>query len=59
MALVAALWVFFRADSWSDKAAAWFVRTPWLVKLLIFISVVQLVLELRGESVAPFIYFQF
>ena len=42
-----------------DKAAAWFVRTPWLVKLLIFIIIVQLVLELRGEDVAPFIYFQF
>lgn len=42
-----------------DRAAAWFVRSPWIVKLLIFIVVVQLVLELRGESVAPFIYFQF
>ena len=42
-----------------DKAAAWFVRTPWLVKLIIFIVVIQLVLELRGEDVPPFIYFQF
>lgn len=105
MSFVAALWVFFRADSWEDswtvlrsvagdyswariaafasarmvwlilmliivvahclptgfwdRASAWFVRSPWIVKLLIFIVVVQLVLELRGESVAPFIYFQF
>ena len=104
-AFVAALWVFFRADSWQDsvtvlgsifrdfspayipafaaartlwlilmlvivvahclptgfwdKAAAWFVRSPWLAKLLIFIVVVQLVLELRSEDVMPFIYFQF
>ncbi len=42
-----------------DSALAWFVRSPWLVKLLIFIVVVQLVLELRSESVTPFIYFQF
>lgn len=42
-----------------DKAAAAFVRAPWLAKLIVFIIVVQLVLELRGESVAPFIYFQF
>ena len=42
-----------------DKALSAFVRSPWIVKLLIFIVVVQLVLELRGESVAPFIYFQF
>ncbi len=105
MAFVAALWVFFRADSWQDsltvlgsvfrdfslsyaipfasartlwlilmlviivahalptgfwdKAAAWFVRSPWVLKLLIFIVIVQLVLELRSENVTPFIYFQF
>lgn len=104
-AFVAALWVFFRADSWQDsvtvlgsifrdfspaylpafaaartlwlilmlvivvahclptgfwdKAAEWFVRSPWIVKLLIFIVTVQLVLELRSEDVTPFIYFQF
>ena len=43
---------------WS-RAAEWFVRSPWLAKLLIFVVVVQLVLELRNESVSPFIYFQF
>lgn len=105
MTVVALLWVFFRADSWTDswliihnaftgfspdyilpfasartlwlimmgviivshalptrfwgKAAAAFVRSPWIVKLLVFIVVVQLVIELRGEDVAPFIYFQF
>lgn len=45
-------------DFW-QKAAAWFVRSPWIVKLLVFVVVVQLVLELQGEDVAPFIYFQF
>lgn len=105
MTVVALLWVFFRADSWTDswliiknaftdfsldyalpfasarmlwlimmlviivahalptnfwgKAAAAFVKSPWIIKLLIFIVVVQLVIELRGEDVAPFIYFQF
>lgn len=105
MVFVAVLWVFFRANSWSDswdilggvfqnftvahavgfasartlwlivmlfiilfhclptrfwdKAAAWFVRSPWVVKLLVFVVVVQMVLEFRGEDVAPFIYFQF
>ncbi len=42
-----------------ESAQAWFVRSPWTVKLLIFIVVVQLVIELRSESVSPFIYFQF
>lgn len=105
MAFVAALWVFFRADSWSDsvtilgavfnnfslayapafasarmlwlilmlviiaahalptdfhnRMARWFIKAPWIVKLLIFICTVQLVIELQSEDVAPFIYFQF
>lgn len=45
--------------SFWDKAAMWFVRSPWIIKLLIFIVVVQCVLQLRGEDVAPFIYFNF
>ena len=105
MSFVAALWVFFRADSASDaltiigrvfsdfdlsyaipfasarmlwlilmlviigahclptdfwgKAGAWFVQTPWIVKLLMFVVLVQAVIELRSEDVTPFIYFQF
>ena len=105
MAFVMALWVFFRADSWSDSwvllrhavtdfnwdyarpfiAARWlwlvlilviivahampdnfwnsvgdrFVASPWIVKLIVFIVIIQLVLELQGEDVSPFIYFQF
>ncbi|MDE6134445.1 MAG: MBOAT family protein, partial [Muribaculaceae bacterium] len=105
MAFVACLWVFFRADSFSDSvtiissvfsdfspgyitafasarmlwlilmaviiiahalpSAFWnratdvFVRSPWIVKLLVFMAVVQLVLQLRSETVSPFIYFQF
>ncbi|MDE6206569.1 MAG: MBOAT family protein [Muribaculaceae bacterium] len=46
------------SNFWS-RAMAWFVSSPWLVKLLIFIVTVQLVLELRSSDVAPFIYFQF
>ena len=105
MSVVAALWVFFRADSWSDacvllsravsdfslsyalpfasartlwlimmaviiiahalptsfwdRAGQWFVASPWIVKLILFLVVAQLVIELRGEDVTPFIYFQF
>lgn len=43
---------------WS-KTAQRFVTSPWIVKLLIFLFVVQLVIELQGEDVSPFIYFQF
>lgn len=105
MLFVMLLWVFFRADSFSDSiniighafsdfsldyvvpfaSVRWlwliimaviigahalptgfwnrlgdkFVASPWIVKLLTFVVVVQLVLELQGEDVAPFIYFQF
>lgn len=105
MSFVAALWVFFRADSataaldiighvftdfdmayivpfaaartlwlilmalivishcmpagfW-NRAAMWFVRTPWIVKLLLFLLTIQCVIELRSSDVMPFIYFQF
>lgn len=43
----------------SDRLSEWFVRSPWLVKLLIFVVVVQLVINFRQDSVQPFIYAQF
>lgn len=102
---VSLLWVFFRADSFTDSVAIinnviadfntdhiipffreryiWgimilfiivthaiplkylknisnlFVKSPWVVKWIIFVIVVQFVIEFMGEDVAPFIYFQF
>ncbi|MCD8386575.1 MAG: MBOAT family protein [Bacteroidales bacterium] len=44
---------------WWDRAGRWFVMAPWGVKLLIFVIVVQLVVQFQSEDVAPFIYFQF
>ena len=44
---------------WYDVMESWFVRAPWGVKLLLFIIVVQLVIQFMTENVAPFIYFQF
>ncbi len=105
MTFVMALWVFFRAESFSDAVAViqnaitnfdiayaipfvsarklwlilmcviitahcmptrfWqrinvlWIRAPWLVKFSLFLIVVQCVIELRSESVMPFIYFNF
>lgn len=105
MVFVMALWVFFRADSWTSagiilstaitdfdlayalpfasartlwlilmaviilshclperfwsRMGARFVLSPWWVKLLLFLVVIQLIIELRTEDVTPFIYFQF
>jgi len=44
---------------WHSSIAAGFIDSPWIVKLLLFIFVVQLVIEFMSEEVAPFIYFQF
>lgn len=43
----------------ADKTQALFIRSPWILKLCIFLTVVQLVIEFMSEEVAPFIYFQF
>lgn len=44
---------------WLEKASQWFVRTSWIVKLLIFMLTVQLTLQFATAEVKPFIYFQF
>lgn len=36
-----------------------FIKSPLIIKLAVFIIVVQLVIEFMSEDVAPFIYFQF
>ena len=49
----------FVPQSIADRVQYIFVRSPWIVKLLCFLTVVQLVIEFMSEEVAPFIYFQF
>jgi D-alanyl-lipoteichoic acid acyltransferase DltB (MBOAT superfamily) len=43
----------------ADRVQYIFIKSPWIVKLLTFLIVVQLVIEFMTEEVAPFIYFQF
>ena len=45
--------------SQADTLKDWFIRSPWLVKLLLFIIVMQLVINFRQDNVQPFIYAQF
>ncbi len=49
----------FIPQSWADFCQETFIRSPWLLKLLVFLGVIQLVIEFMSEEVAPFIYFQF
>lgn len=44
---------------WGEKCQEIFIKSPWLVKLVVFLIAVQLVIEFMLEEVAPFIYFQF
>jgi len=43
----------------ADRLRNAFVRSPWIVKLLLFLIVVQLVVNFSQDSVRPFIYAQF
>lgn len=36
-----------------------FIESPWILKLVFFLVIVQLVIQFMTENVAPFIYFQF
>lgn len=49
----------FIPQKWGDAIRNVFIRSPWVVKLCIFIIAVQLVIEFMTSEVAPFIYFQF
>lgn len=42
-----------------DKMQRLFIRAPWIIKLAIFITVVQCVVIYMSAEIAPFIYFQF
>lgn len=44
---------------WFNVMGGYFVGSSWAVKFVLFIVVVQLVVQFMGEDVAPFIYFQF
>lgn len=59
MVVVAYLWVFSVRGRYVHHLHVWFVRAPWIVKLLLFVIVVQLVIHFSQDSVRPFIYAQF
>ena len=42
-----------------ERLTTWFVGCHWLVKLLIFVAVVQMVIQFSSAEVKPFIYNQF
>ena len=57
--MMALVMMHFVPQRWTDACGRIFARSPWIVKLLAFVAVVQLVIEFMSEEVVPFIYFQF
>jgi hypothetical protein len=43
----------------ADRLRAAFIRSPWLLKLIIFAMVIQLIVNISQDNVRPFIYAQF
>lgn len=42
-----------------QRMQLYFIKLPWIAKLLLFIVCLQLVIEFSQQSVQPFLYFQF
>ena len=49
----------FVPQKWADFIQTSFIKAPWIVKLIVFITAVQFVVQFMAEEVQPFIYFQF
>lgn len=57
--MLALIVLHFIPQTVADKTQLLFVKSPWIVKFVCFLVVVQLVIIYMSEEVAPFIYFQF
>ena len=57
--MLALIIMHFVPQRWADRLQLRYANAPWLVKLVIFVLVVQLVVEFMIAEVQPFIYFQF
>lgn len=50
---------YFLSDRVYNRLEARFVKSPWVVKLLVVMAVIQMAIEFAQQNVQPFIYFQF
>ena len=46
-------------EKWNAKLIGFYIKSPFIFKLILFIISVQIVIQFRNEDVQPFIYFQF
>ncbi len=57
--LASSLLSLFVGERLYRYAEAKFIHWPWLMKLLAFLFVVQMVIELHSSDIQPFLYFRF
>jgi len=57
--LIVSILSLFIGEKTYSHAEAKFIHWPWLMKLLIFFIVVQMVIELHSSDIQPFLYFRF
>ena len=57
--LAASLLSLFAGERLYRHAQAKFIHWPWLMKLLAFLFVVQMAIELHSSDIQPFLYFRF
>lgn len=46
-------------DKWTEKIINSYIKSPYILKVILFIVVVQLCIQFKNSDVQPFIYFQF
>ena len=56
--MIALVVMHFVPQKLTDALGNIYVKSPWIVKLLVFVAVVQLVIEFMSEEVVPCIYFK-
>lgn len=57
--MAAIICTHFAPEGWTLCAGLRFIEAPAWVRLVLFVIVIQLVIQFSSEEVAPFIYFQF
>ncbi len=46
-------------ERWREKIKLKYINSPYILKIILFIIVVQLAVQFKNEDIQPFIYFQF
>lgn len=59
IAITTALIIHWLPASFKETYRGWFIKTPWVVKLIILLLLTVVLYQSRTSGLQPFIYFQF